>query len=173
MTATPKNDDLLIVIPDDRPVIGMDLDMMRSTTGFKVDEICWIMGINARQWIQYTKHAPMDPIPNPTVALLLRLYARKPHLIPTPPSIDPKRLLEESGLSRGDLSLMLGKHSTIASKWCKQGVHLSGNVRRLATHMLEAIKEEGEAWQEDWREMVETEAKLREIDDIWEAKSWK
>lgn len=167
----PNNELIDLEIPNDRPVIGVDIELMRSATGFKVDELRWVLGLSLAQWLEYTKRHPNKPISNPTVALLLRLYTAKPHLIPLPPSADPVRIMKKADISQRRLSLMLGKQATSAGKWIKEGAELSGNVRRLAKH-LEDIAEDPDALAQ-WESMVEQEASLRGVPDIWKQQGWK
>tara|TARA_R110001583_G_scaffold18497_11_gene73508 strand:+ start:1298 stop:1822 length:525 start_codon:yes stop_codon:yes gene_type:complete len=159
-------------LPEDRPVIGMDLELMRTAMGFKVDEAKWVFGLNQVQWRRYTVDELMVPISNPTVALLLRLFSRRPDLIPFPPAADPEKLMEMASLNRRRLSLMLGKDASAANKWLNQGVELSGNVRRLAKLLENAIVEDP-AWADEWIGEVDREAQRRGIPDLWHAGGWK
>lgn len=158
------------VIPNDRPVLGNDLEKLQYALGATVDEMRWLLGINAKYWNLYTKIAPRETVPKPALALLVRFYGEYPDAVPLRPRLNPQAVYEALGGTLKRLSLRLGTNETTGHRWIRKQTGFAPTTERLAHHMLEMSKDDkGIA---AWEALVEKEAKARGIDDIWAAGSW-
>ena len=79
-------------IPSDRPVLGRDLETLRERLQRTVLDCCCLLGIPPTLWAEWKRHEA-KPIPNPTVALAVRLYDCFPELAPVEPSLGVLRAL--------------------------------------------------------------------------------
>jgi hypothetical protein len=125
-------------IPEDRPVFGGDLDMVRQHLGLLVGEACYLFSLSMTRWMHIVRQEPELPVKDSSLALLVRLYDQHPELCPIPKSPVPEELFELLSGVRGDLGqrefgALLGAEGTAAYRWLKRGSPPSPYVERLMT----------------------------------------
>ena len=153
---------------ESRPVIGDDLEMLRQKLGLSVEEMRYTLGMTMPMWGKSINKQGRKPV-SPTVALLCRYLSDNPERCPIDkaPSVD--ELMELTGLGVYQIGIVLGKQMVSGRRWENSQSRFSPAVTRLAVHLA---REARDGNFQEWIRMVEMEARLRGIDDIWKAKSW-
>ena len=160
-------------ILDQRPIQGSDLERLRRKLKLSIDEARMLFGVSMNKWVELTQGAgAREPIKNATVALLVRYYDKYPEKCPIPraPDIDDLLELLEEGEPQKRLGPLLGKEGVSAHRWKSTNKAMSPSVKRLARHMMEEY-EQGN--RDEWVAMVEEEARLRGIENVFSSGSWK
>lgn len=159
-------------IPSDRPVLGRDLETLQQRLACPTMRLCALLGVSLSTWTEW-KNQPEQPLPSPA-ALLVRLYDRFPFLLlpdPTPEALR-QALMQREGrpMTLVELSLLLGRECTAGYRW-KTRSPPSATVVSLIESLLRLLETE-ESF-EEYRRLVEAEARARGIVDIWAQQTWK
>ena len=168
------------MIPDNRPVLGRDLDAVRQEFGLLTNDIIWVLSMSITRWTQIVRQAPDEPVKDPTLALLVRFLAQHPELavVPKQPSAAELFALmnEAADVEPKRFATYLGAESSAAYRWMKSDARPSSTVTRLMHFMKTALLMQDNAGRtqmlEDWRKTVEQEAKARGVDDVFKSGRW-
>ncbi|WP_041930342.1 hypothetical protein [Methylibium petroleiphilum] len=169
------------MIPKNRPVLGKDLDAVRTQYGLLVSDACWLFGLSITRWMQIVKRAGDEPVSDPTLALLVRFLADHPELsvIPKFPTV-PEMYEMVNGVTPTDqkrFSVLLGSEASATYRWLRvPGSRQSPAVNRLMHYLKVAMlsqrpNERGQLL-EDWKETVDKEAKARGVVDVFKTGGW-
>ncbi len=155
----------------DKPIIGADLDAIRSAMGLPVDDAKYLFGISGNRWNLYKRHRKYMSVPlaKPALALLVRYLNKNPDksIIPTYPTATELHTLVGGHMKT--LSVLMGMEGAAGYRWIKRSKHMSPSVRRLS-YFLKLELQAGRF--DEWREMVETEARARGVTDIFQSGAW-
>lgn len=169
------------MIPTNRPVIGKDLDTVRQQFGLLTADAIWLYGLSPNKWTTLVRQQPNEPIPDPTLALLVRFLDQHPELSIIPRWPSPRETFDclnaTQKLTQGDFSLLLGFERSAAPRWFKpRGARQSATLSRLMlclkTTILSMRTEDRGQLMDDWRELVKNEAEVRGVDDLFDAGRW-
>lgn len=169
------------MIPTDRPVIGKDLDTVRQHFGLMMADAIWLYGLSPNKWTTLVRQQPNEPIPDPTLALLVRFLDQHPELSIIPRWPSPRETYDclnvTQKLTQGEFSLLLGFERSAAPRWfnprgARQSATLSRLMLCLRTTILSKRPEDRGQVMDDWRASVTTEAKVRGVDNLFEAGRW-
>lgn len=127
------------VIPSTRPVVGLDLDLLRTRLGgITVTDACWLFGLQRNRWYELVRSK--EPLEDVTLAMMIRVYDMFPEMCPIKPV--PKaewvyHWLKEINptLDQRTFSLLLGREKSAAHRWLKLGQSVSPKIERLFTTM--------------------------------------
>lgn len=105
--------------PQDRPIVGADLEEFRQRFGLDLNQIESIFGIASRgAWYRITRKQADQPLKDKTLAILLRFYAQHPDLIPVP-DLDVREVWQKLGLEAGDFAQLIGRQTISGRDWAK------------------------------------------------------
>lgn len=162
-------------IPSDRPVLGRDLETLRERLQRTVLDCCCLLGIPPTLWAEW-KRNEAKPIPNPTVALAVRLYDGFPELAPVEPSLGVLRALlaEITGrrIPLTELSVFLGREKTSGYRWQSRG-DPSMMVSRLTQALIQLLERQGHRGFAAYHQLLTQEAAARGIANLMETGAWK
>ena len=118
--------------PDDRPIMGRDLEEFRIRHGLDLNGMEMVFGIASRgAWYRLTRKQADEPIKDKTVAILLRFYSAHPEQIPIR-EIDIKQVWEKLGLSATDYAQLIGRKGISGRDWERQGTRPLPVVREIS-----------------------------------------
>lgn len=133
-------------IPNDRPVLGKDLDAIRQSYGLTTTDACFLFGLSMTRWMHAVRRDFDLPLADTSLAVLARFMDKYPELFLLPKFPEPSDVFEKiravkgyDQLSSRHFSLILGADSTAANRWLKQGGRQSPSVVRLLWHINEAL----------------------------------
>ena len=172
------------MIPNTRPVLGKDLDVVRQQCGLLTSDACWLFGLSMTRWMQIVRQGPELPVKDPTLALLVRFLDEHPDALFMPkfPSVDEVYGLIEStqadkkGLAQR-FSVLLGSEGSAANRWRRgTGSRQSPAVLRLMlcikSAMLARQPESRAELLDKWRQTVDLEGKARGVTDVFKEGKW-
>lgn len=168
------------MIPNNRPVLGRDLDAVRQEFGLLTNDIIWVLSMSITRWMQIVRQAPDEPVKDPTLALLVRFLAQHPELavVPKQPSASDLFALmnEVADVEPKRFATYFGAETSAAYRWMKPDARPSSTALRLMHFMKIALLMQDTAGRtqmlEDWRKTVDQEAKARGVDDIFKSGRW-
>lgn len=160
-------------IPDDRPVNGADVNFFRTHFDLTVDEARIILGVPTTEWYVMMDQ-PDLPIPNSSVALLLRYFAACPEDIPKIPKADIIGVAEAlNGVAQRAWGLLLGREAASGHRWVAKSPDLGPSTRRLAYYLVKKLTKSPAGGLRWWRKhVVDKEASARGIEDLLGRGSW-
>lgn len=160
-------------VPEERPVCGADVNFFREHFGLTVDEARIILGIPTTEWYVMMNEPDM-PIPNASVALLLRYFAACPEDIPIIPKTDITEVASAlNGVAQRAWGLLLGREAASGHRWVTKSPDLGPSTRRLAYYLVKRLMKSPSNGLRWWRKhVVDTEASARGIDDLLGRGSW-
>lgn len=168
------------MIPNNRPVLGRDLDAVRQEFGLLTNDIIWVLSMSITRWMQIVRQAPDEPIKDPSLALLVRFLAQHPELAVVPKQPSAKELFtlmnEASEVEPKRFATYFGAETSAAYRWMKPDARPSSTVLRLMHFMKTALLMQDAAGRsqmlEDWRKTVDQEARARGMDDVFKSGRW-
>lgn len=167
------------MIPENRPVIGSDLEDIRIMNGMSVADACWLFGMSPTKWTYVAKKGANQPVSS-TLALLARALDRDPpiRLLPEMPNATEISSLL-NGVSEVDkkrLAIISGNEACGGYRWLVLGTRQPAELQRLfyclKQRLLMAPKGRRVEVLADWFKTVENEARARGITDIFRTGSW-
>lgn len=158
-------------IPKYCPVTGSDAKRLIHKLDCSALRMCALLGINMSQWSGLIK-AEEEAIANVSVSLSIRLLDIYPQLADESPFMSVMESLEPcvKKLKLQEIAVMLGKDRTTASAW-RRGIRPSGAVISLQNHLVQLVKNDPQQL-DYYRQIVEWEARSRQVVDIWKFGSW-
>lgn len=127
------------MIPRTRPVVGRDLNDLRTRLGgITVTDACWLFGLQRNRWYQLTKSdKPLDDVSLALFARILDVYPELCPIKPVPRAEWVFHWLKEinPNLDQRSFSLLLGREKSAAHRWLKLGAAVSPKIERLFTTM--------------------------------------
>lgn len=169
------------MIPKNRPVLGKDLDAVRTQYGLLVSDACWLFGLSITRWMQVAKDGADTPVSDPTLALLVRFLADHPELsvIPKFPTVPEmyEMINEVMPTDQKRFSVLFGSEASATYRWLRiPGSRQSPAVNRLMHYLKVALLTEQPNQRlkllEDWRGTVEDEARARGVPDVFKTGGW-
>lgn len=168
------------MIPNNRPVLGRDLDAVRQEFGLLTNDIIWVLSMSITRWMQIVRQAPDEPIKDPSLALLVRFLAQHPELAVVPKQPSAKELFtlmnEASEVEPKRFATYFGAETSAAYRWMKPDARPSSTVLRLMHFMKIALLMQDAAGRsqmlEDWRKTVDQEARSRGVEDVFKSGRW-
>lgn len=167
------------MIPDNRPVLGKDLDAVRQQFGLLTSDACWLFGLSITRWTQIVRKAAELPVKDPTLALLVRFLDQHPELpvIPKFPTASEAfeliNSVQETDQKR--LSVLFGSEASAAYRWLRGG-RQSPAVNRLMHFLKLAMLahpfEKRAEVLDEWSATVVKEAEARKAPDIFKTGKW-
>lgn len=162
-------------IPTDRPVLGKDLQTLPDHLNCTITRCCVILGVATMAYYDW-RSKPDQPVPNRTVALHVRLLDAFPWLAEVSETpVDLQQALEQK-LGRSvtliEMSLLLGMERTSGYRWGR-GVQPSEMIVGLIANLVELLDRQPAAAIEHYYALVEAEAKLAGIDNLWKRGAWR
>lgn len=160
-----SDEDLIVVDPLSRPIVGEDLYQTRLELGASVRDMQWLLAMVATRWAADAGSA--RPVGKLTTALIVRWMQSNPDLVPIHDTISPVEFFEVSEvyLAVGDVNLSeeqfcmaLGRSATALSRWRVTGDEPTAEVSNLVFYLireLEALSGLG------WKVLSDTAYNLR------------
>lgn len=156
------------------PVDGMMLKEFQEKNQFSVIEMCYFFGLSSpNSYNQLVKSS--DPVP-PTIALLYRLY--EDSCVDLKTTVEPVAVYEEVKRLAGEdvsfrhFSILTGKAHTAYSSWITKGVAPNQSTKRLLYVLDKYLDKKGKKGYRAYLDMVDSEAKSRDIENIFSELSW-
>lgn len=180
----------MTVIPEDRPVLGKDLDTLRRHHGLMTAEACYIFGLNATNWAEIVRQTDEKtgtpqgelPIKDPSLALLARFIDRHPEVVQVFRAPRPQELFDNmntvaSNIDQKRFALLFGNEGSGGYRWLKTPARMAPAVTRLMHFMSLGISSDrstDDRWDfmKEWYDMVLTESRARGIPDIYLLGKW-
>lgn len=166
---------LAATIPTDRPILGKDLETLPDHLNCSITHCCQLLGIATMVWYNW-RRKPDEPITSRTVALNIRLLDAFPMLAEMPYSPTDLHQALEQKLGRKvtlvELSLMLGMERASAYRWGR-GVPPVEPIVCLIARLVELLDRQPVEAADYYRSLVDAEAQLLGIDNLWAQGSWK
>jgi len=181
---------MAIAIDPKKPVTPRDLEALRLKLGLDVAHFCHLMNLAVPQWAELKKKFNDLPINDASLAIYARLLDRHPEFNPVPPKSSPQRALEalqammgEDNVSYKKYALMLGREMSGGYRWVVQGKEMPPILHRFNRLLLEEIyplhasgdpkqMQQAQKLLKEWLSVIEDEAAVRGISDIWEKGGW-
>jgi hypothetical protein len=169
------------MIPDDRPVLGKDLDVVRQQLGLLASDACWLFGLSMTRWMHIVRRDADLPLNDPTMALLVRFLDANPELSILPKFPEPPEMLEllnkvQQVDGKKAFPVMLGSDASAGYRWLQSGGKQGPAVSRLMLCLklaLQAKAPENRAEVIDnWRDVVKKEAITRDSLDVFQTGKW-
>ena len=135
--------------------------------------MCALLGINMSAWSNIIRNEN-EPVANVSVALTVRLLDVYPGLAADSTSF--ATLIQALETGRGDkvnlqeVAVMLGKDRSSGSAW-RRGIQPSDAVISLYNHLLK-LSQSDSTTLDYYKELVDREARSRNVGDIWKTGSW-
>lgn len=160
-------------LPDDRRVLGRDLDRVRQRAGVNVQRFCELLGISPTTWYSWRRN-PDEPLPNRTAELHLRLLDALPEVArPSDHPADLQPLLElHSGRQPTftEIAIYFGVQRRTGYSW-SQGGPVSGQARALTASLMRLLLgRQAGAW-DTYQGLIDLQARLEHV-DVRQTKSW-
>jgi hypothetical protein len=180
----------MAVIPDNRPVIGKDLDTLRRHHGLMTADACYLFGLAATNWAEIVRQTDKAtgepnaerPLKDPSLALLARFIDRHPEVVQLFRAPRPQDLLTAMNkvainIDQKRFSVMFGNEGSGGYRWIKTESRMTPAVTRLMHYMNLGISEDRsdeDRWGflKEWYDMVLTESRARGIADIYLLGKW-
>lgn len=167
------------IIPIDRAVIGRDLDVIRQYFGVLVADMSWLVGQSITRWTTVVRKEGDEPVADPALALLMRVFDVAPHLNPIPqfPSAGEMyayiRELRPQTTAK-EFALMFGAEGTAGYRWQRMGQRVGSNSARLMYYVKKLLdgSKNPAADLENYIKMVKTEGRVRGVEDLFGAGRW-
>lgn len=168
------------MIPNNRPVLGRDLDAIRQEFGLLTNDIIWVLNMSITRWMQIVRQAPDEPVKDPTLALLVRFLSQHPELavVPRQPSAAEVFALmnEVTEVEPKRFATYFGAETSAAYRWMKPDARPSSTALRLMHFMKTALLMQDAAGRtqmlENWRKTVDQEARSRGVPDVFKSGRW-
>lgn len=159
-----------IDIPEDRPVINDDIEMMRSFYGLRNNEIKEIFGISDTK-ITKMKKDPEGVMDDAAVALTVRFYAKYPELLEKElkGEYSLKSIVDWLGGIERHVGVLIGRNHFSGYRYIKKKQKGSTSVKTIKSILTHFLKEERMT---EYYEVIDTESKARGIKDIYEHGKW-
>jgi hypothetical protein len=186
------------MIPATRPVNGYDLLALREKLGLSTADFCWFFHLSMPKWTEMTsvKVASGDDIPaekpvnDPALAFLVRWLDRHPDDLPMKENLTPQEFVQalkkhKVKVDRREVAVGLGREASAAYRWASQrgrrpaAAAILSHVFLLLLSVMERRKKAegqgaGEATWEEWRQIVEIEARARQVPgSLWTEGLWR
>jgi hypothetical protein len=165
-----KADGFLMPIPDDRPVLNDDIENVRGMYNLRNNEIKELFGISDAK-ITTMKKRPQDPVDDPTVAIILRIFTKRPELFVERlvPSYDLKGIIHWLGGVDRHVGVYLGRNFFSGYRYMQKGQKGTVSINIVKGLLVRFLKEDKLT---DYIDVLQTEARARGIADIFEHGKW-
>lgn len=107
------------LFPEDRPIIGSDILKFKTNTAFDLNKVEASLGISRRDaYYDLKDKRPDEPLPEISMSILLRLYARYPELLPFQP-VSWAEFLTAIGVHPSEFAQLVGRTFSAGRSWLK------------------------------------------------------
>ncbi len=136
-----------------RPILGQDLDELREELGLSTMDACWLFGMSMTKWSKVINKEGRKPVPNTSLALLVRALRNHPEACPVPKmasAVDVHKQIElthrmdggrELIVDKKRLAIMFGCEASSGYRWITIGSKISPVLARLFTVFKERHSE--------------------------------
>lgn len=183
-----------------RPILGQDLDELREELGLSTMDACWLFGMSMTKWSKVINKEGRSPVPNTSLALLVRALRAHPDACPVPRMATAKEVHSQIELSFAEedetatldkkrFAIMFGCEASSGYRWITVGSKISPVLARLfsifkqrhsdALSVARAKSKAGKSnasadtiMLDEWNQMVANEADVRGIRNIFTAGRW-
>lgn len=158
---------------NEQPVSGVDLKNFQEKYGLSVIEMCFYFGLSSPN--NYNVLIKTDVLP-PTISLLYLLYSTFDEEIRS--STEPEEVynkvqsFSEDDVSFRMFSILTGKAHTAYSSWVTKGVAPNKSTKRLLYLLNIFLEQRGKKGFKSYLQLVDSEAKRRNIEEIFHTLSW-
>ncbi|MGN1055630.1 MAG: hypothetical protein ACI4QS_02825 [Comamonas sp.] len=168
------------MIPLHRPVLGRDLAQLQQHLGLTTRDMLWLLNLSITRWTQLVRQAPDIPVPDPSLALLVRFIAQHAQASLLPPTPVPSEVLgwmqsaQQVELKR--FAAWFGNEASAGYRWMHAQTPPSATVQRLMQYLRAALAPlDGPARQQllhEWQHSIRGEAQARGIGDPLHSGRW-
>jgi len=168
------------MIPENRPVLGMDLEELSQKLELSVMDACWTFGLNMPAWSLCVNKNGAEPVKDVALALLVRYLDMFPESCPVERPISPsdfyfsldrynKMQPKEDQIDKPILESfaffgsILGRDHSAGYRWVKQDGGTRPVIDRYI-HVLNKDLAQGVITLKEVRTLTIVESKAREID---------
>ena len=130
-----------------RPILGQDLDELREELGLSTMDACWLYGMSMTKWSKVINKEGRKPVPNTSLALLVRALRAHPQACPVPRMVGANEVFEQvksvermaAGghkplvIDKKRLAIMFGCEASSGYRWITIGSKISPVLARLFT----------------------------------------
>lgn len=166
-------------IPDDRPVLGSDLVLLRQERGFTVDDLLWMLGMTQLDWAETSLSRSPRLVKDPARAIHARALANHPEFSLVGARPDPTVLFEHLRAHHGSemtlrrFSLAFGRSAGSAQRWLARNETPDRSVLRLMEIWYLAKAQGRGSVFPYFERLAEIEAAARGIADLRRGGSWR
>ncbi len=163
-----------------KPITGNDLLSLREKLGLTAMEFQFVLGISGFAFAKLVKEDQRDkPLYDPSIALMARWLNKYPEdaAVPIAPSFneffDTLNRMIGGSLTLKEVAIAFGKQPSAGHRWSVSHGAPIGTLNRILTILFPKIRRLGPGvFVDDWRDLVEIEAKARGIKHIWRHGIW-
>lgn len=159
------------MIPNDRPVLGADLDDLRYLLGLTTLGACHLLGLDPPKY-SLLRNRAQEPLDRPSRALMIRHLEQHPEdsPIPRPPTfrdvLGVLNVLEPGKWSIGRAAILFGAKPGSGFRWNKNESATSPAIDNLFQVFINATRQRGVVALREWVSNVETEARALGVTDM-------
>ncbi len=169
------------MIPDNRPVIGRDLDTIKQQFGLSTADACHLFGMSITKWTHVARQGADVPVTDPTLALLARFLDGHPELNVIPRYPDPTEMYDFVNdihpVDQKAFSVLMGSEASATYRWRKTGSRPSPVLQRLMHYMRLSLLARDETGKvellSDWRTTVAQEGLVRGVPNVFKVGRWR
>ncbi|KUM04282.1 hypothetical protein KIF53_17460 [Chromobacterium subtsugae] len=162
---------VVLAFPEDRPIIGRDLDAFKDYFGATVAQALAALGIQTHgRWSTIVKKNADMPVDG-AIANLVRWYAAHPERFPFG-QVDMPTLRLRLSINQDSFAQLFGRRKVAVSHWERKQVKPEPQVQIIAREMDDLLKSyEQQAEQERDGSLVVLQRLLSKLEDIDEDKN--
>lgn len=160
-------------IPENRPVLGKDLDVICQQYGMNTTDALFVFGLSMTRWMHIVRRDAELPVLDNSLAVLVRFMDKFPdiRILPTFPKVEDlfESIKSDAGILPRTFSLLMGAEETASYRWLSGRSRQSPSVLRLMWHVNQALTvrmdgEEGSPDIEERQEIIKTLQALAELE---------
>ncbi|MFV7771933.1 hypothetical protein [Shewanella marisflavi] len=164
-------------LPQNRPLIGADLQIWRRNNELSSDEMKFLLSLASSKWGELCNKNANEVIPA-EYEILIRAYDRFPDLMPLPPKVSAKEALSDLEVDPKQLSLLAGRESSSGHRWInyEHGLNIDAQAPTPSTQrifLLMSAFSRNHNMNNVYINMVEEISQWRGLGKIRQSGTWK